>query len=721
MDHDEDGTRAAADALVSRDLPNASGPYQEPPAAVRAASSRFGSLTRLFWHDPNNQFVLLAMMVGALGALGAIAFRAITGWLTRVLTHHADVVSGAEALPVWGRVLLPAAGGVVGGLIARRYVRTGGTMGIAQIMEVVAVGRRRIGFRQSMARTLSSLAVIASGGSEGREGPIIQMGAAFASVLARLTKVSAERSRVLVACGMAAGVAGAYNTPISGTLFVVELVIGSFTMAVFGPAIIAAFVSSVLTRSLLGNAPLYRIPPFAISGPETYILCPFVGLLTGLASVLFMRLLRASKKAFLRTGLRDEWRMGLGGIGVGILGIWLPQVWGNGFEGTNALLTMPHPALGLFLLLFAAKMVATDLTVGSGGVGGVFTPALMCGAALGGAVALGIDRVDPRLSMSVSAYAVLGMGGLLAGITRAPFLSIIMMVELTQDENVVLPMMIVAMLSLAGAGLFERKSVYVEELHESGVEWHDRPESTALANLKVGDIMRRDVAMVPHTLPVSEIIKIFLQTRAFYVFVGDASGRLVGLIDLHDLKELLGDQTFSDPGLASAVIASDVVRETPFVTPDESLMSASEKLWGVQDLGWLPVCDSPQGRKFLGMITRRDVLAAMDREILKNSRFFARVHFEGISGREVDLFELPDQHRLVLLDVRPWMYGLSIGETEMRKRFGISVLAVKRLTHRGDVRRFVPTPEDRLEKGDVLIVLATPDAIQSFESARAGV
>jgi CIC family chloride channel protein len=683
-------------------------------APIPDIDKRKPTFTRFFWHDPNTQFLGLAVLVGVLGAGGAILFRVITRGLTVLLMNHPDVVSGAASLPLAQRVVLPAIGGLIGGLIARRFVRMGGTMGIARIMEVVAVGRRTVSFRQSAARALSSLIVIATGGSEGREGPIIQLGAAFASLLSRIMKVSSERARVLVACGMAAGVAGAYNTPISGTLFVVEVVLGSFTMSVFGPAIISAFVSSLLTRAVLGNAPLYRVQPFELNTIQEYLPCLVIGLLTGFGSVAFMRSLRLVKKGFLRLGWRDEWRMGVGGLGVGILGIWFPQVWGNGFEGTNYLLNM-QPVLWFFIAMFFLKMLATNLTVGSGGVGGVFTPALMCGAALGGVVAIILKQLFPYFNFPVTGYAVLGMGGFLAGITRAPFLSIIMMVELTQNENLVLPMMIVALLSLAGARVFERESVYVEELREAGVEWHETPESTALANLKVKDIISRNVSLIPQNLPLPEVIKIFLQTRAFYVFVGDQQGKLVGVIDLHDLKDILGDPAFAEPGFSKVVIASDVVREIPFVTPEESLVSANEKLW-LRDLGWLPVVTSEKDRTFIGMITRRDVLGSLDREILRNSRFLARVGFQGLSGKEVDFFELPDQHRLMQIDVPTSIYGQTIAETHLRKRFGISILAILRMTQDGNERRFVPTPEDKLEKGDKLIVLATPESLARLQT-----
>ncbi|HSP06565.1 MAG TPA: chloride channel protein, partial [Acidobacteriota bacterium] len=584
-----------------------------------------------FWHDPNTQYLLLMVLVGALGALSAIAFRAATRELVILLMRNDDVVTGAGALPAWMRLLIPAAGGFLGGVVARYFVRTGGTMGIAQIMEVVAVGRKRVKFRQSLARTISSLLVISTGGSEGREGPIIQMSAAFASLVARTTKFSSDRTRVLVACGMAAGVAGAYNTPISATLFVVELIMGSFSMAVFGPAIISAFISALLTRSILGDQPLYHVPGFQITAVREVLLCAPLGVLCGFASVLFMKSLRTGKKLFHRLGWKDEWRMALGGLGVGVIGLWFPQVWGNGFEGTNHMLNMAQPVLWMFAAVFLLKILATTLTIGSGGVGGVFTPALMTGAMLGGSFALGLNLLT-HWQIPMSGYALLGMGGLLAGTTRAPFLAIIMMAELTQNESILLPMMIVSMLSILGAKVFEKDSVYVEELRESGVRWQEGPELVALMNLKVEDIVRKDIGLVPATLRIPELIKVFLQTRAQCVFVGDSESRLLGVIDLHDFKDVMADPLLRDSQDASFINAGDLVREIPFVTPDESLSSATEKLW-VRDLGWLPVVDSASSRKFLGIITRRDLLGAFDREALQNSRLFARVRHDDATAR----------------------------------------------------------------------------------------
>lgn len=684
----------------------------DAPAAAKPRRPRGLLLGRLRWNDPNTRFVGLAVLVGLLGSAGAIVFRLLTHELTRLATGSPDIVAGAASLPPLRRVLLPALGGLVGGFVARRFVRTGGTMGIAQIMEVVAVGRRTVRFRQSAARTASSLVVISTGGSEGREGPIIQMAAAFASLVARAMRVSPERAQILVACGMAAGVAGAYNTPISATLFVLELVVGSFSMAVFGPVVVSAVVSGLVTRAVIGNAPLYRVAPFEITSPLDFLPYVPLGLLAGIASVFFMRALRLAKRAFHATGWHDEYRMALAGAGVGALGLLYPAVWGNGFEGTNAMLAGTW-TVGALAALGLAKIAATGLTIGSGGVGGVFTPALMVGATLGAIVGTVAHGLAPHLTAPISCYALLGMGGLLAGTTRAPLLAIIMMFELTDAPAILLPMMLVAVLAIAGARIFERESIYVEELREHGVEWQDSPQATALGSLRVVDILRRDVVPVPRTLPIETVLDTLLGGRALALYVTADDGRLLGMVDLHDLKEVLrsGD-------LVGPIIANDVLREAPAVTGEESLSSLNERLW-LLDYDELPVVDAE--RRFLGVVTRRDVLAAFDREILRRGALLARISHLGADPREVDWFEVPEAHRLASLEIPEDLVGRTLAEAGLRQR-GLTVLAVNRLEPDGRVRRFVPTPDERLRRGDRLVVLGALDSLPDLgrRGARSG-
>jgi CIC family chloride channel protein len=595
----------------------------------------------------------------------------------------------------------------MGGWVARRFVRIYGTMGIAQIMEVVAVGRRVVRFRQSLARTFSSLLVISSGGSEGREGPIIQMAAASASAVARGVKVSPERAQILVACGMAAGVAGAYNTPISATLFVMELIIGSFSMSIFGPVVVSAAVSSVATRAVLGDAPLYHVEPFHITSAFEFLPYVPLGLLAGVGAVFLMRALRLAKRAFDAMRWRDELRMCLAGAGVGIIGLWFPEVWGNGFEGTNLVLA-GDVAVGTIAALCLAKIVATSLTIGSGGVGGVFTPALMIGATLGCLVGSGAQAVFPHLSAPVYCYGLLGMGGLLAATTRAPILAVIMMFELTSAPAIILPMMIVSAVAIAGARIFERESIYVEELREAGVHWQGTPQATALSSLRAKDVMRPGLELVPQALPLEAMVEAFLHTRDTVLFVGDEEGRLLGVVDLHDLKDIMRGGDFSAP-----VIAQDIVRTVPMVLPDESLTDANRKMW-LRDYDQLPVVDGPDTRRCLGVVTRRDILGAMDREILGRSALFTRVSRLAQGAQEIDYLEMPEQHRLASIDVPEAAAGRPLAESRLREDYGVTVLAVSRLQPDGTIRRFVPTPGEVLRRGDHLIVLAADSSLKAL-------
>jgi CIC family chloride channel protein len=669
---------------------------------------RFG---QFFWRDPNTQFLFLSAVAGALGGLGAIVFRAVTGRLTELLVDGRDIVAGAESLPVALRVFLPAAGGLVGGFVIAHFFSDKGPSGISKMIEVVALGRSLVRVRQSLARALSSVAVIASGGSEGREGPIIQMGAALASSLSRRLKVSPERVRILTACGMAAGVAGTYNTPIAATLFVLEVVVGSFSMTLFGPAVVSAVTSTVIVRFFLGDEPVYRVAAFRLESVAEFLPFALIGLLAGPASALFARSLKEARKLFAATKLSPPLSMALGGAVVGAIGILLPEVWGNGFEGTNRILH-GNPTLLFLAFLFVGKIVATSSTIGSGGVGGVFTPTLMVGAAVGGVVARLCQAAFPHLDAPVGGYALLGMGGLMAGVTRAPLLALIMIFELTQNSQVLLPMMVVSVLAVLSARYFEQDSIYVQSLRSAGIVWEKTPEATAMSTLRVSDVMREDVKLVPRTIPFAQVVRTFMETRSLYLYIGDEEGRLLGVIDLHDVKS-----RFADTEPASIVIAEDLVTEIPFVTPSESLTSVNEKLW-FRDLGQLPVVESPESRRFLGVVTRRDLLGAFDREVLQRNRLLARVRTFGEAGGEgeVDYFELPEKHRLVELDVPAAIEGRTVAESGLRSRYGVSVLAVKRLSKEGFERRFVPGPADRFAHGDVLIVLGTDEAIASLQA-----
>jgi len=274
-------------------------------------------------------------------------------------------------------------------------------------------------------------------------------------------------------------------------------------------------------------------------------------------------------------------------------------------------------------------------------------------------------------------------------------------------------MLVVSVAAILSARAFEQESLYVESLRSAGIVWEKTPEATAMSTLKVSDIVRTDIRLIPRTAHFSQIVRTFMETRSLYLYIGDEEGRLLGVIDLHDIKS-----RFADPALSDLVIAEDLVSEIPFVTPNEPLTSVNEKLW-FRDLGQLPVVDSAETRRFVGIVTRRDLLGAFDHEVLQRSRLLGRVRTfpAGEGESEVDYFELPEKHRLAEVPLPRGLAGRTMGEAGLRTRFGVSVLAVRRRGREGVERRFVPAASDRFESGDVLIVLATDEAIEGLRSA----
>lgn len=383
----------------------------------------------------------LAALAGVLGAGATVVFREGIHLLERLAGGQGgDLVLLAEGLAPWERVLYPSLGGVVAGLLLtlNHRLRGGAT---TDYMEAVAIGNGRISVRHSLVKGASSLVSVASGGSIGREGAMVQLAAMISSALGRLIRRDQDDRRLLVAAGAAAGLASAYNAPLAATLFVAEIVLGSIALEHIGPLVVAAVIANVTVHQLLGYAPVFVIPPFSLVSDWELGLYLLLGIVAGHVAPLFLRLLERSSRLFAWLPIPLAVRLGLGGLVVGLVSSYEPQVWGNGYSVVNSLLHTPWAwqALATVLLL---KLIATAATYGSGAVGGVFTPTLFVGASLGALVGTLAQGLWPGLTGGPSAYAVVGMGALLVGATHAPLMSILMVYEMTRDYQLVLPLML---------------------------------------------------------------------------------------------------------------------------------------------------------------------------------------------------------------------------------------------------------------------------------------
>ncbi|HWZ46607.1 MAG TPA: ClcB-like voltage-gated chloride channel protein, partial [Herbaspirillum sp.] len=390
--------------------------------------------------------LLWAAVAGVAGALATVGFREGIDFLQWLMVGQTgSLVDMAEKLSWPMRLLIPTAGGVVAGSLLLLGTQSNQKQSQSQAsvdyMEAIAIGDGRISLRQSLSRSVSSLCTIASGGSIGREGSMIQLAALCSSLLGRAIHFDPPRLRLLVACGAAAGITAAYNAPIAGAFFITEIVLGSIAMESFGPILVASVIANITMRAFAGYRPPYEMPSFpAIHGLEV-LLFLMLGLLAGLAAPQFLHLLDFSKRQFNKTGMPLPLRLGVGGLLVGLLSLWLPQIWGNGYEVVNDILHT-HWAWSTLLIILVLKVAATALTTGSGAVGGVFTPTLFVGAVIGCLFGLAAQTLWPQIASAPFAYAIVGMGAFLAAATNAPLMAMLMMFEMTLSYQVMLPLIL---------------------------------------------------------------------------------------------------------------------------------------------------------------------------------------------------------------------------------------------------------------------------------------
>jgi len=408
----------------------------------------------------------------ALGAAGfAVLFRHTIGWIFAHAYGAPDVLTAFRNLPWYARVALPTIGGGLAGFLGAIAARLKGGHGVGEVMEAVALGRGRISLRLTLLKAIGSWLAIVSGGSVGREGPLIQFGGGLGGTLARLFRLRERQIRALIAAGAGAGFAAAYNTPIAAVLFVVEVVTGVIALDLVLPAIVAVPIATALTRLAIGGGPIYGQRTFSMNSNTELALYAGLGLLSGVLGPLFMVLLERGESWFAKLTAHRPARAALGGALVGAIAVSLPEVTGNGYETINLILGQ-QLGIGLLALILFAKAAATTASVSSGSPGGVFTPSLLLGAALGGVVGHIVLRFGPSSHTgAVAAYALVGMAAMIAATTHAPLMATVLVFELSGDYAIVLPLLTACAIATVLSRSLHRESIYTEELRRRGSQW----------------------------------------------------------------------------------------------------------------------------------------------------------------------------------------------------------------------------------------------------------
>jgi len=550
-----------------------------------------------------NALLLMAAVVGVVTGLGAVGFTALIRYFNRLFFGMTDQLLsnalGGAGFHYWTPII-PMLGGLLVGPIVFHFAKEAKGHGVPEVMNAVARLGGIIRPRVAAAKAVASAICIGSGGSAGREGPIVQIGSALGSTVAQFFGLSTERVKVLVGCGAAAGISAVFNAPIAGVLFSLEIILGDFAISTFSPVLISSVLASVLTRSMLGNHPAFAVPAYELVSAWEIPMYVVMGLALGVVAVLFTRTLDFLEDFFEKMRIPSVVKPALGGLLLGIVAFLYPQILADGYE-TIRLTLHNNMALGLLIPLIFLKILATSLTLGSGNSGGIFAPSLFTGAMTGGVFGFAAQSLFPGVTADPGAYALVGMAGLVAGTTHAPLTALMIIFEMTNDYHIILPLMVtVAVSSMVARGLFSQ-SIYTVKLFKRGIDLHAGRDVNILKSFRVSEVMDQKFQSVPAASSIDDILAILEESEQSEVAVVDEKLGLQGLLSLQDLKSVLA---YHD--LGRLIVASDLARkEIPSVQPDDNLESALNTFNLTGSLV-LPVIAS-DGRNIVGLL-RRSVL-----------------------------------------------------------------------------------------------------------------
>ncbi|MEA4910122.1 MAG: chloride channel protein [Anaerolineaceae bacterium] len=561
-----------------------------------------------FWSSETAVMVTFAILVGVGTGLGTIAFVRMIGFMT-----HLFFGGGLFGVAPYGLfiVLLPVIGGLIVGPLIYYIAPEAKGHGVPEVLTAIATHGGRIRPIVVLVKALGSAITIGSGGSVGREGPIVQIGAALGSTIGQVFKMNERRIITLVASGAAAGIAATFNAPIAGVMFAVEILLGDFGIQNLSTLVVSAVTASVVSRAVLGSSPAFSVPAYAMNSNWELLMYLGLGIVGGLGATLFVKTLYFAEDLF------DNWKFppylkpAVGGLGLGLVGYFLPQVFGTGFETIGDVLA-GRVGLAILLLLILGKILAMALTLGSGASGGVFAPALFTGAVLGGAYGQVMQMAFPGVPAPSGAYAMVGMAAVFAGAARAPITAILILFEMTQDYRIILPLMFATVVSTVLANWMEPESVYTLKLKLRGIDLQRRRNLNVLGSIRVRDAMtpKSAIITIPMDASLEEVSQLFQSTGHHGFIVVDERDELYGVVTLSDLERALHAQEME--GTAGEICTRNVIT----VCPDESLDEALRQ-FGSLDVGRIPVVERANSRCVVGMLRRGDIVHALSNALVE--------------------------------------------------------------------------------------------------------
>ncbi|MGA9108851.1 MAG: chloride channel protein [Smithella sp.] len=564
--------------------------------------------------NENVVMIFMAMIVGILGGFGAVAFRWLISFFQLLFFRFSggNFLQYALSLPWYDRLIPPVIGGMIVGPLVYFFAREAKGHGVPEVMEAVALKGGVIRKRIVLIKTFASAICIASGGSVGREGPIVHIGSAIGSAFGQILAVSVDRMRTLVACGAAAGIAATFNAPIAGVMFAMEIILDDFGVMIFSPIVVSSVTATIISRACLGNYPAFSVPDYTMVSISEIPLYMLLGIIAGLAGVLFTATLYKMEDLFENLKIPAYTKAAAGGLMIGMIGIFLPHIFGVGYDAINLALADKLPWIILLALIFM-KIIATSLTIGSGGSGGIFAPSLFIGAMTGGAFGYLAHILFPSLTATSGAYSLVGMGAVVAATTHGPITAILILFEMSGNYRIILPLMLSCIISSVFASHLKKESIYTLKLIRRGVNIHEGREVNVMKSLNVGESMTRIVETVPEDMSIKELIRYTMRSKHSSFPVVDKNGLLTGILTFQDIKEIIYEEC-----LDGIIVKDLAITKVITVTDQDNLDTALKKI-GFKNIEQLPVVDKNNPGKIIGILSRRDIFAAYNKALIDRS------------------------------------------------------------------------------------------------------
>lgn len=648
------------------------------------------------------RLTFLAVLVGFMAGLASILFKNMIHFFQSQLWRAPNIIDAVSSQPWYLTILIPALGGLIVGPLVYFGAKEAKGHGVPEIMESLVFRGGRIRNRVATIKALASSICIGSGGSTGREGPIVQISASLASTVGKFFRVKERGMRTLVAAGAGAGIGATFNAPIAGALFAVEVILGEFGVFAFSPIIVASVIATLTSRFIAGDFAAFAVPKYTLI--SVWEIGPYVllGVVSGIVAILFIEILYFLENKFETLRLHPLVKPALGGLLVGAIGLKLPQVFGVSYEAIDACLQSQLGFWIAFFLVFA-KIFSTSLTLGSGGSGGIFAPSLFLGAMTGNLVGSIFHSAFPSSISTPGAFSLVGMGAVVAAATHAPITAIIIIFELTNDYKIILPLMLSCIIASFVTVGIHKDSIYTMKLTRRGITFKEGREVNILRSLSIKDFISQDYQVFLNTERVGKIIDQAIGGKHHNFLIVDSQHNYVGCFSLNQLKKLLQEKELLD----SFVIAQDLAA-SDIQLDYEANLEQTMKIFGREDVAEIPVL---KDKKIVGVVKRKDVIEAYNMEIIKKEAAEGLVQKLKFTP-STKTFDIGTEYKIMEIEAPPPFWNNSLKKLNLKALYRIDVLLIKRKYPPQTIT--IPSADEVIKKGDLLILAGLTENIKKI-------